>query len=49
MLVSTSTVNDIASSTASVLAGSLPLIVILFGIGIAFFVLRNVSSLLPKG
>jgi len=49
MIVPTTIVNDLASSTASIFAGSLPLIVILFGIGIAFFIVRNLASFLPKG
>jgi len=42
-------VNDIASSTGAVLTGSIPLIVILFGLGIAFYVVKNIGLLLPKG
>jgi len=49
MVVPTSIVTDIASSTASVLSGSLPLIIILFGVGITFFVVKSLIVLLPKG
>jgi hypothetical protein len=49
MQVPTTIVTDIASSTASVFAGSLPLIIILFGVGITFYIIRNIVSLLPKG
>jgi hypothetical protein len=42
-------VSDIVSSIASILNGAMPLIVILFAIGIAFFLVRNLISLLPKG
>jgi len=41
-------VSDISSSTAAVFSGSLPLILILFGIGIGMFVIRSLISLLPK-
>lgn len=49
MNIPTSIVNDLASSTGAVLNGSIPLILILFGIGIAFFVVKNIVALLPKG
>jgi len=48
MTIPASIVSDISSTTASVLSGSIPLIIILFGIGIAFYVVRNLASFLPK-
>jgi len=49
MTIPISIVGDISSSTASVLDGSIPLILILFGIGIAFFIVKGLMSFLPKG
>jgi len=37
------------SSTGAMLTGANPIIIILFGIGIAFFVVKNIISFLPKG
>jgi len=48
MIVPSTIVTDLSSSTVSVFAGSLPLIIILFGIGISFFVIRNLISIIPK-
>jgi hypothetical protein len=49
MIIATSTVTDIASSTATIFRGSLPLIILLFGIGITFYIIRNLVSMIPKG
>jgi len=49
MVIPSTIVNDIASSTASIFAGSSPLIIILFGIGIAFYIIRNIIAIIPKG
>lgn len=48
MTIPTEIINDISSSTASVLDGSIPLILILFGIGIAFYIVKGLMSFLPK-
>lgn len=48
MTIPTTIVTDIASSTSSVLAGSIPLVLLLFGIGIAFFMAKMLIHLLPK-
>jgi hypothetical protein len=48
MILATSTVNDLASSTSAVFSGSLPLILLLFGIGVAFYIMRNLIALIPK-
>lgn len=48
MNIPTTTISDIASSTQSVLTGSIPLILILFGIGIAFYIIRQIINILPK-
>jgi len=48
MIVDNQIVSDLASSTASVFAGTLPLIILLFGLGIAIYVVRQLLSLLPK-
>lgn len=48
MTIPTSIVEDLSSSTASVLDGSIPLILILFGIGIAFFIVKGLIGFLPK-
>lgn len=49
MTIPSTIVSDIASSTSAIFGGSLPLIIILFGISIAFFIVRHLVSLLPKG
>jgi len=49
MQVPSSIVTDIASSTAAVSNGAMPLLVILFGLGVAFYIIRHLVSLLPKG
>lgn len=49
MIVPTTIVSDIASSTAVIFSGSLPLIIILFGVGITFYIIRNIIAILPKG
>lgn len=49
MTIPTSTVTDLITSTGGVLAGLLPLIIIIFGIGIAFYIIKNIISMLPKG
>jgi len=48
MNIPTSIVNDISSSTGATMTGATPLIIILFGLGIAFFVVKNIIALLPK-
>jgi hypothetical protein len=48
MNVPTQIVNDIASSTAAVFSGSLPLIIILFGLGISLYIVRTLVGLIPK-
>lgn len=49
MTIPSTIVIDIASTTSSVFAGTTPLIIILFGIGIAFFIIRNIIAIIPKG
>lgn len=49
MQIPTTIVTDIASSTATIFRGSLPLIIVLFGIGITFYIIRNLVSMIPKG
>jgi hypothetical protein len=49
MQIPSTIVADISSTTASIINGSVPLIIILFGIGIAFYIIRNLVSFLPKG
>jgi hypothetical protein len=48
MIIPSNIVVDISSTTSSVISGSLPLIIILFGIGIAFYIARSLITLLPK-
>jgi hypothetical protein len=48
MQIPANIVTDLSSTTAEVINGSLPLIIIILGIGIAFFVIRNIIGLLPK-
>lgn len=48
MTIPTQIVNDISSTTSQILDGSIPLILILFGIGIAFYVVKGIISFLPK-
>jgi len=48
MTIPTSVVTDIASSTAALANGSTSLIIMLFGIGVAFYVGRNVREFFPK-
>jgi len=49
MTIPATIVQDLSSTTASVINGSIPIIIILFGIGIAFYIVRNLASFLPKG
>lgn len=48
MIVPAQIVSDIASSTSAVFSGSLPLITILFGLGISFYIVRSLVGLIPK-
>lgn len=48
MNVPNEVVNDLVSSTSAVFSGALPLIIILFGLGIAFYIVRQIVSFLPK-
>jgi hypothetical protein len=48
MTVPDSIVSDLTASIASVLAGFLPIILMLFGIIIAFYFVRSIVKLFPK-
>ena len=48
MTIPVSIVGDISSSTAMVLDGSISLILTLFGIGIAFFIVKGLITFLPR-
>lgn len=48
MTVSTQVITDLMASVASVFEACKPLIILLFGVGIVFFIARNIQTLLPK-
>lgn len=49
MNIPTSIVTDITNSTGAVMGGIMPLIIIMFGITIAFYIIKNLITLIPKG
>jgi len=48
MTIPTTVVTDIITSVISILDGSTPLIVLLFGTGISFFIAQKVIKMFPK-
>jgi hypothetical protein len=48
MTISTQVITDIMESVAGVFDACKPLILLLFGVGIVFFIARNIQTLLPK-
>ena len=49
MNIPTNIITDIQNSTGAVMGGVMPLIVIMFGITIAFYIIKNLITLIPKG
>ena len=49
MTIPTEIVNDIMLSVASIFNACQPLILIIFGTGIVFFIAKNIQAILPKG
>lgn len=48
MTIPDTIVNDLMTSTASILGGFAPVIIILLGIGIVFYLSKGILELLPK-
>lgn len=48
MTIPTEIVNDIMLSVADIFNACQPLILIIFGVGIVFYIAKNIQSLLPK-
>lgn len=48
MVVPSSIVTDLASSTSLVLTGSKSIIIVLFAIGITFYIAKSVIEFFPK-
>ena len=49
MTIPSSIVSDIVSSTSGLMISAQPLLLILFGIGIAFYVIQKLVAIFPKG
>jgi len=48
MTIPDSIITDLMSSVASVFDACKPLILLIFGVGLVFFIARNIQALLPS-
>lgn len=48
MTIDTQITNDLMTSVASIFNACQPLIVLIFGVAIVFFIARNIKGLLPR-